>query len=183
PDFRQLQSLKRMPEILFASNRIGPPSVVIFKKDGAVFFDSRMKWLVDIDFYIRYLKKHEPAEYIPQNLVQIGISDSQVTQSSFGKPNVEIPERFMLGEKLDKTAIHHISVFDAWWRFLRNLSIRDITQIENSGYTGKIPDFIPSMITRQNKIPRPLLNLRLFSKIFMITYYLKIRKSLNTLNA
>jgi glycosyltransferase involved in cell wall biosynthesis len=171
---RQLQLLKRLPETLFASNRIGPPSVVIFKKDGAVFFDRRMKWLVDMDFYIQFLKKHGPAEYIHKNLIQIGRSDSQVTHSSFGKPDIEIPERFMLGEKLDKSAIRHISVFDAWWRFLRNLSIRDTTQIGNSGYTGKIPGFIPAMIARQNKIPRIILRQGLFSKFFMFLHYLKI---------
>ena len=174
----QLRSIRRFPEILFASNRIGPPSSVIFKKDGGIFFDIRMKWLVDIDFYIRYLRKHGPAEFIPKKLIQIGISGSQITVSSFGKPEIEIPERFMLGEKLDKTAVRHISIFDAWWRFLRNLSIRNIAQIENLGYSGGIPDFIPTMIARQNKIPASLLKQGLFSKMFMITFYLRIRKKL-----
>jgi glycosyltransferase involved in cell wall biosynthesis len=178
PNFRQLKSLKYLPESLFASNRIGPPSVVIFKKDNDVIFDNRMKWLVDIDFYIRYFKKHGAPEYIPKNLVKIGISESQVTRSSFGKAEIEIPERFMLGEKLDEKAIYHITVFDSWWRFLRNLSIRNITQIKNSGYNGKIPDFIPAMITSQQKIPATLLNTGLFSKIFMLFFYYKLRKSL-----
>ena len=53
-----------LPEVLLAANRIGPPSVVIFKKDLNVLFDSRMRWLVDIDFYIRYLKKHGTPEFI-----------------------------------------------------------------------------------------------------------------------
>ncbi len=178
PNFRQLKSMKRLPETLFASNRIGPPSVIIFKKDNDLTFDNRMKWLVDIDFYIRYFKKHGPPEYIPKNLVQIGISESQVTRSSFGKPDIEIPERFMLGEKLGDISIQHITVFDAWWRFLRNLSIRDIAQIKNSGYNGKIPDFIPSIIKFQNKIPAPILRTGLFSKTFMLFLYLKLRKRL-----
>jgi glycosyltransferase involved in cell wall biosynthesis len=174
----QLRSIRRFPEILFASNRIGPPSSAIFKKDGDIFFDNRMKWLVDIDFYIRYLRKHGPAEYIHKKLIQIGISGSQITISSFGKPEIEIPERFMLGKKLDKTAVRHISVFDAWWRFLRNLSIRSISQIKNSGYSGEIPDFIAAIIARQHKIPESLLKQGLFSKMFMITFYLRIRKKL-----
>ena len=176
-NFRQLKLIKQLPESLFASNRIGPPSVIIFKRDADMIFDKRMKWLVDIDFYIRYLKKHGPPEYIPKNLVQIGISESQVTRSSFGKPDVEIPERFMLGEKLDGRSIQHITVFDAWWRFLRNLSIKDITQIKNSGYGGKIPDFIPAIIKFQNKIPASILKMCLFSKTFMLISYLKIRKN------
>ncbi len=173
--FRQLKSVKQLPETLFASNKIGPPSVIIFKKDNDLTFDNRMKWLVDIDFYIRYFKKHGPPQYIPKYLVQIGISESQVTRSSFGKPDIEIPERFMLGEKLSDRSIHYITVFDAWWRFLRNLSIKDIAQIKNSGYNGKIPDFIPSIIKFQNKIPPSILKTGLFSKTFMIISYLKIR--------
>jgi glycosyltransferase involved in cell wall biosynthesis len=174
----QLRLIRRVPEILFAANRIGPPSSVIFKMDGTMLFDQRMKWLVDIDFYIRYLRKHGPAEYIPKDLIQIGISGSQITSSSFGKPEIEIPERFMLAEKLESTAIRHISIFDAWWRFIRNLSIVNISQIKNSGYEGKIPDFIPLMIQRQNKIPKSLLRQGLFSKMFMFIFYLKIRKQL-----
>jgi glycosyltransferase involved in cell wall biosynthesis len=183
PDLRQLKLIKQMPESLFASNRIGPPSVVIFKKDTELIFDKRMKWLVDIDFYIRYLKKHGAPEYIPKNLVQIGISESQVTHTSFGKPEIEIPERFMLGEKLGDYSIQYITVFDAWWRFLRNLAIRDTDQIKNSGYCGKIPDFIPSIIKFQNKIPASILKIGLFSKTFMFISYLKIRKNLKLINS
>ena len=177
PNFRQLKSVKQLPESLFASNRIGPPSVIIFKKDNDLTFDNRMKWLVDVDFYIRYFKKYGPPEYIPKNLVQIGISESQVTRSSFGKPDIEIPERFMLGEKLGDRSIQHITVFDAWWRFLRNLSIKDITQIKNSGYNGKIPDFITAMINSQQKIPESILKSGLFSKIFMFISYIKIKNN------
>ncbi len=177
PNLRQLESIK-LSESLFASNRIGPPSVIIFKKDNELTFDNRMKWLVDVDFYIRYFKKYGPPEYIPKNLVQIGISESQVTHSSFGKPDIEIPERFMLAEKLGDRSIQHITVFDAWWRSLRNLSIKDITQIKNSGYSGKIPDFIPAIIKFQNKIPASILKTGLFSKTFMFILYLKFRKRL-----
>jgi glycosyltransferase involved in cell wall biosynthesis len=116
----QLISLIRFPEILFVSNRIGPPSVVLFKKESSFFFDSRMKWLVDFDFYIRYLKNYGPPVYIPKSLIHIGRTNSQITHSSFGNPDIEIPERLMLNEKLEKNTIKHIPIFDSWWRFLRN---------------------------------------------------------------
>jgi glycosyltransferase involved in cell wall biosynthesis len=167
----QLNVLKKLPESLMAANRIGPPSVVIFKKEDSLYFDRRMQWLVDIDFYIRYLKKYPTVEYIPQNLVQIGISASQVTRRSFGNPGIEIPERFLLGEKLNYSAIRHISVFDSWWRFMRNLSIRNLEQIKRSGYHGKIPEFITEMMMAQQKIPVTLLKRGVFSKIFMLLHY------------
>jgi glycosyltransferase involved in cell wall biosynthesis len=174
----RLKRIKQLPDLLVAANRVGPPSVVIFKKDPGILFDNRMQWLVDIDFYIRYLKKHPDPGYIPSALVQIGISGSQVTRSSFGNPAIEIPERFWLGEKSDHSSVQHIAVFDSWWRFLRNLSIRDLSQIEESRYNGKIPHFIPGMIKRQRQIPKALLRMGLFSKLMMLFYYLQVRKDL-----
>src|SRR5450432_111530 len=75
--------LKIMPDFLLAANHTGPPSITIFRNDPEIFFDNRLKWLVDIDFYIRYLKKYPPPVYIPNNLVFIGISESQITNQSF----------------------------------------------------------------------------------------------------
>jgi glycosyltransferase involved in cell wall biosynthesis len=173
----ELKILKRIPENLLSANRIGPPSAVIFKRDHSIVFDKRMKWLVDIDFYIRYLKKHPAAGYIYKNLVRIGISDSQVTHSSFGNPHIEIPERFMLAEKLDSDTSRNIRVFDSWWRFLRNLSIRDIAQIEKAGYKGEIPLFITAMIKNQRNIPGMLLKRGIISKFFMLIHYLKSKKN------
>jgi glycosyltransferase involved in cell wall biosynthesis len=183
PKPSQLNLIERLPESLFASNRIGPPSVVIFKKDDTVLFDHRMKWLVDIDFYIRYIKKHGRPEYISKELVHIGISETQVTKVSFGMPEIEIPERFLLGEKLDESSIKHIVIFDAWWRFLRNLRIRNIGQIRQSGYNGNIPVIIQKMILYQAGIPESLLNLGPFSKVFMFSFYLRNRKKLNIHNS
>ena len=70
--------LKKTPEILLAANLIGPPSVVIFKKDDSIYFDNRMQWLVDIDFYIRYLKNHSPCRYIPDSLFRSALAKARL---------------------------------------------------------------------------------------------------------
>jgi glycosyltransferase involved in cell wall biosynthesis len=171
----RLSVLSQFPEILFVSNRVGPPSAVLFKKEASIFFDNRMKWLVDIDFYIRYLKNFGPPQYIPEELIYIGIDKSQITNTSFGNPGIEIPERFMLGEKLNAITIKHLSIFDAWWRFIRNLKIRDVSQIRQSGYQNVIPAFIPPMIKMQNKISASLLGIGFISKICMFFCYLRVR--------
>jgi glycosyltransferase involved in cell wall biosynthesis len=169
-------ALNKMPEILIAANRIGPPSAVVFRKDQALVFDNRMQWLVDIDFYIRYLKNHPPAGYISNLLVQIGVSESQVTSSSFGKPEIEIPERFMLFEKMEPAGLNNILIFDSWWRFIRNLKITDNQKIPESGYLGKIPDVIQGIIKFQKHIPKALLNAGLFSKFFMGIHFFLLRR-------
>jgi glycosyltransferase involved in cell wall biosynthesis len=168
----RLRAIQRNPELLMAGNHIGPPSVVIFKKDESLVFDNRMQWLVDIDFYIRYLKKFPVARYLSQPLVQIGISQSQVTQSSFGHPAVEIPEHFMLLEKTGTQSLSNLKVYDSWWRFIRNLSIKDIKSLEKIGYLGRIPDEIVRMVNFQKFLHPKLLKIGIFSKILMGLHYL-----------
>lgn len=169
-------ALNRNPEILIASNRVGPPSCILFRKDESIIFDNRMKWLVDIDFYIQYLKKYPPAVYIPEALVQIGISPTQVTRSSFGIAEIEIPERFMLLEKMNANCMDNISIFDSWWRFVRNMHIDTEKKITNSGYMGTVPPVIKKIIRVQEKIPAALLNTGAFSKIFMCIQFIRRKK-------
>ncbi len=172
---RHLNALQRNPEKLLAANRIGPPSVVLFKKDMSILFDNRMQWLVDVDFYIRYLTSHPPAIYIAENLIRIGISESQVTQSSFGNRQVEIPERFLLAEKLNPQSLKDWVVYDSWWRFIRNLNIRDEKEIAENGYPKAIPETIRSMIRYQKNIPAVVLKIGLFSKLLMSLHYLPFK--------
>ena len=102
------------------------------------FLITGCRWLVDIDFYYSLPEKscHLP-EYISAALVQIGISESQVTRSSFGKPEIEIPERFMLFEKMEPESLNNIMIFDSWWRFIRNLKIRDESKNPGERIFGK----------------------------------------------
>jgi glycosyltransferase involved in cell wall biosynthesis len=172
-----LQALQRNPEKLLAANRIGPPSVVIFKRDKSILFDNRMQWLVDVDFYIRYLSRYHPATFIDQNLIRIGIGESQVTRSSFGNPKIEIPERFLLAEKLRSHSLRDWVVYDSWWRFIRNLRIRDESEIADNGYPNAIPEQIRSMIRYQKNIPAAVLKIGLFSKLFMSLHYLRQKSS------
>jgi len=170
-----LEALKKNPGVLLAANRIGPPSVVLFRKDATLEFDRRMQWLVDIDFYIAYLRKYPGVGFISESLVNIGISDSQVTHSSFGNRNIEIRERFLLGEKLPPQSMRNLVVFDSWWRFIRNMQIRELHDIAENGYTGEIPATIQSLITYQSRISPALLRWGIGSKLLMFQQYLRSR--------
>lgn len=170
-----LNRLKKSPDSLFASNRIGPPSVVLFKKNSSLYFDNRMKWLVDIDFYITYLKNCQGLIYIKQPLVQVGISESQVTQMSFGNPDIEIPERKQLFEKLGANSIRYLPVYDQWWRFIRNFRISNEKQLNQNDSELHLPNPIISMIRVQNRIPPGLLKIGVFSKSFMLVHYIYTR--------
>lgn len=66
-------------DIHTGNNQIGAPSVLAFRRDGALFFDETLRWLVDCDLYKRYHKTFgEPRELRDINVV-IGLGDHQMT--------------------------------------------------------------------------------------------------------
>ncbi|MEJ7740616.1 MAG: glycosyltransferase family 2 protein [Chitinophagaceae bacterium] len=159
------------PITLLARNLVGPPSVTLYKKT-TLEFDKRMKWRVDIDFYIHYLKDHS-FEYIDKPLIKVGISPEQVTQSSFLVPEVEIPENFLLLEKVGVRQLRNWLAYDSWWRLLRNLNIRSTDQIRTAGFSAEIPAPIKAMLKDQLHLSPRLLKWGVFSKICMLMSYFR----------
>jgi glycosyltransferase involved in cell wall biosynthesis len=168
--------------VLFSANIIGAPSVVLYKRIPGIEFDPLFRWRVDIDFYIRYLAIGKPA-YIPDILVNIGLGKSQVTRDCFNLRPVEIPENLSL---LYRVGVHHlrnILVYDAFWRLVRNLEIRRLEEISESGYHGEIPAAVLSMIRWQQLLPLRLWRIGPVSKLGMWLNYLvnkgKIRERIS----
>ena len=177
---RQLKIFLQNPEVLLAANRIGPPSAVIFKKDLDVMFDSRMRWLVDIDFYIRFLVPP------PGCCIYKGKSDSDRYQRNTGNPlKFWKPKSGNTGtvsscEKLKPESLKNLRVYDSWWRFIRNMQIRDEKDISDNGYQGQVPPAVKSMIRFQKSMPFTFLKNGFFSKLFMGAHYLIRGRSMIT---
>ena|SRR5579871_6089043 len=169
--------LRKNPVTVFAKNVIGPPSVVIHKNDRKIFYDKNFKWLVDIEFYIRYLKNFKP-RYIDKELINVGLGSLQVTQQVFRVQQVEVPENFFLLDKIGAEQLKNIFVYDGYWRFLRNLDVKNLNIIADNGYLNDPPAVIKKMIAFQNKLPAWCLKTGVFSKFFMlisfISYFRKI---------
>jgi len=159
--------LQKDPVTLLSSNIIGPPSVTMYKNEQSLAYDKNLKWLVDIDFYISFLRA-ETTYYVDKILVNVGMSSVQVTKESFRVAEVEIPENFYLLHKIGVAALKNIYVYDAWWRLIRNLGIRGEADIKASGYLGEIPKLIRMMIRFQQRIPLAVLKIGPLSKFFMM---------------
>jgi glycosyltransferase involved in cell wall biosynthesis len=98
PEPHQLVHMNQDSRFLFYANWIGAPSAVLFR-NKELYFDSRVKWLVDIEFYMRCIGNGR-ITYAKQAIVGIGISDSQVSNSCFGNPEVEIGENIYVHKEL-----------------------------------------------------------------------------------
>ncbi|HEY4154350.1 MAG TPA: glycosyltransferase [Puia sp.] len=164
--------LNSNPENLLSKNVIGPPSVVLHKKIPELLYDRNLKWLVDIDFYIRFIRSHPMPVFLPEQLIEVGISEDQVTQSCFRNPLVEIPEHLYLLNKMGTRALKNIILYDAYWRFIRNLNLRSTAEIRNAGYAEPVPRIIRSMIGFQAFFPAAVLKTGIISKGLMALHFI-----------
>lgn len=173
------KALIKDPVTLLANNIIGPPSVTLHRNDKKFWYDPAVKWVVDIEFYMQYFQTTKPC-YIKRPLIKVGINDTQVTTYTFGIAEVHLKESLYL---LNKTGEHHLKnilVFDAWWRLMRNFSIKNIKQLRSIGYEEKVPGLILDIIGFQSKIPLSLLKTGVTSKIFMLACYLLNKRNIST---
>jgi len=171
PGYLLRKLILKNPAALLSSNIIGPPSATIYKNDKNIVYDKRLQWLVDMDFYIRYLKNAKHF-YIDQSLINIGIHEEQVTKYSFRQPEIEIPEHLIVLEKAGDRGLKNIFVYDALWRLIRNLKIRSIEElIKYNKDNTVIPHKLFQMIKHQKKVPAAFIGFGPFSKILMLLSY------------
>jgi glycosyltransferase involved in cell wall biosynthesis len=171
PLHRQL--LKRNRYNLFKKNFIGPPSAVFQRNIAGITYDERLKWLVDFEGYIRFLGDKNQFEYLDHCLVNIGLSDEQVTQSTKEVKEVVIPESLYFLQKHGEAILKNIWVYDYYWRMCRNFSIKNIKAITSAGWEGSLPGNLKRIIAFQQKIPAAILKMGVLSKMLMSICFLK----------
>jgi glycosyltransferase involved in cell wall biosynthesis len=95
-----LETLRKDELVLFDYNKIGAPSATIYRKSLNLDFDTKMKFLVDVDFYIRVLRRNHNFVFIEDALiVNTSNNASQVTAASMNK-KTQIGEYSYLYNKL-----------------------------------------------------------------------------------
>src|SRR5215203_1747514 len=158
------------PLHLFRKVYVGNPSCTLIRRDAGVFYDNRFKYVVDFEYYIRCIKKLNRYQYIDEVLLNIGFHKEQVTKYTFLVPSVQIPENLILLDKLGHNILRNLLVYDYYWRMVRNLKIRNPTEIKTY-YDKDLNRVIKRMINFQSKVPVQVLQIGLFSKSFMLLNY------------
>ena len=167
---RTFNKILEHPYYLFASNKIGPPSVLLFRKNIQEIYDSNLKWLVDLEAYIRMMNKYH-CIYINSPLITMSYNETQVTNNCFRNPYVEIREALIYYRKHGSISHQRLLTYDAWWRLLRNLNIKEEKDLLQYSYGIEVPKILISILKFQREIPGVLLKTGLFSKIFMLLSY------------
>lgn len=163
--------LKRSRYNLFKRNFIGPPSVVFQRNRGEIFYDEKLKWLVDFEGYIRFLQTKSNFIYLDKNLVNIGLSGEQVTSSTQHDRTVVLPESLYFLKKHGLDILNNLYVYDYYWRMLRNFSVGSAGDLVAAGWEENVPERLVKMITTQRKIPASLLHVGPVSKLCMLFSY------------
>lgn len=167
----QFSKLKSYPYYLFGNNVIGPPSVVLFRRDLQELYDPGLKWLVDLEAYVRMLKNCK-CIYIAAPLIIMSYNDTQVTNECFRNPDIEVREALIYYRKNGEIVRKRLLAYDAWWRMIRNLEIRTEEQLNYFSKGESVPDFLWRILNFQKRIPLAVLNKGVFSKLLMFTSYL-----------
>ncbi len=158
-----------LPLSLLFLNTIGHPSVTMFKTDEAIYFDTQFRWVIDIDFYIRYLQQHQQSySYINEPLINITKDDNQVSAGCYKNPMVEMPEYLTLLAKFPATL--HLTnqfAFHSIWELVRKFSITHSEQFKEYGYHGPLPEKINDIIRYQQKFPRIILKQPPLNRLLM----------------
>ncbi len=170
---QDLQALREDPLTLIYNNFIGHPSSVLHQRDENINYNLKYKWVVDIEFYINYLRRHHGFYYITKPLINIGTSKSQVSAECYKNPAIEIPEYLYLISGLsEQEKNENRYIFYNLWELAKKFKLKYKSQVEPY-YKGPIPEALGSIFSFQRKIPRLILKQTPFSKYFMKMAYRK----------
>lgn len=167
------------PELLLTGNTIGAPSNLMLKASAVEWYNEKLKWVVDIEMYIRLFRKKAVFDYIDKFLVNIGIHAEQVTNECIGDFDILLYENIVVASD-EKFRLRSLKLYDFYWRLLRNAGIRTIEALINLQISeDELPAFIRQIVSFQRKLPLALLRVGAVSKIFMTLAYLQFRFNRN----
>lgn len=143
PTQTQLNMLHEKPDLLFFGNFIGAPSATIYRKTGNLKFDINLKWLVDIDFYIRALDAKKEFIFSQKPLICISTQNpAQITSYCQNNKDIEVREYIYLYQKLSKRSEKRRIYFLFFWNLLRRFGITSKNDIIECNTIGPVPQLI-----------------------------------------
>lgn len=118
PSAQQIEALREDSRCLFTANFIGAPSATIFRRKEGFRFDPALKWLVDVDAYVRILRGGQTIGYSPEPLINVTeLAPHQITRAVEADSTLQFIENVYVYKSLGLTGIQRLRF--AW--FFANL--------------------------------------------------------------
>jgi len=155
PTDKQLANLLDRPHSLFEGNCVGAPSATIYRRKVPLEYDGGMKWLVDLDFYIRVLSINPHFAFTSQALITTPTNaEHQVTESCRDNVTVELFEYSRLFSKLDPTWRDDPQVIGTWVRLFLKYRIRQLADFRRFGVaTPPETEYFDTLLRQMRKFP------------------------------
>lgn len=87
--------LNYAPSVLFFYNFIGPMSTVILKNEKKIYFNSNLRWYVDVDWYYRIFKKKQIRYFDCYIIKSVLNHDEKITKNINIKSEMKIDFRHL----------------------------------------------------------------------------------------
>lgn len=150
PSSKGITDLRKDRNTLFFGNLIGPPSSIIYRNATGIAFDERLKWLVDIDFYIRLLAGGKSFVYSKEPLVGVTVeSDHQVTRECENNKGVQLYEYLYLYEKLSNKGRRFPAYLKFFSQLFRKFSITSSRELSELAPDVLIPQHLKLLLLLQ----------------------------------
>jgi glycosyltransferase involved in cell wall biosynthesis len=136
PNKLTVNKIMHNPLLLMVGNIIGAPSVTFFKKNSELF-DENIRWLVDLDFYIRIIMIKPNFIFLDKPLVCVTAgANHQITNSCKNK-NVEFTEWFYVYNKYRNNRKFTVREIIYLLKLIYKYKINSIAELES---LTKIPN-------------------------------------------
>jgi Glycosyltransferases involved in cell wall biogenesis len=144
---RQLRDLRRHPGSLFQGNFIGAPSATIFRRKSFVPFDTNLKWVVDMDFYLQMLFRNPQFCFLPEPLVcTTAGSPHQVTTECAGDKGVVLFEWLYLYCKTAEKRRVCNTMFRTIRELIARYDVRSVDEFRFQAAPYPVPTSVRAMV-------------------------------------
>lgn len=136
-DEKRIEEINKNPLLLFFGNIIGPPSSILFKRNKFIFFDSNLKWVVDIDFYISLMLSGYKLGIINEELITVSTEgEFKVTNDCLNDIDIVLGEQIYLFNKINNRIIDKVPYINYIHEIMGNYNLDSLRELKHSAYIG-----------------------------------------------